>query len=142
MGEVVELSVALSNDKVQFRGTARSNPPVTLDYKPPLGDGQGYTGLELLLMSLAGCSGTAVLVLLRKAGKHVSGLSVNAKGVRRDTHPMSFQSILLEFVVKSPGAQETDVRSAIRAAEQSFCPVWAMLKNNVEVRSECRLLAS
>lgn len=82
MAQELKVTVDLANQKVQFIGAARSNPPVTFDYDPPLGDGQGYTGLEGLLMSLAACGATA-----------------------------------------------------IRLSEESICPVWAMLKGNVEIRT-------
>lgn len=144
MGQHLEVSVNLINQKVQFLGVSTSNPdrPVTFDYAPPVGDGQGYTGLELLLMSFAGCSGTAVVYLLRKMRKNISGLQVHAKGIRQDTPPTAFQQISLEFVVHSPDAQEADVQKAIHLSEESVCPVWAMLKNNVEVSTAYKIMAS
>ncbi len=138
----LEANVALLNDKVQFIGTSGDNPAVRFDYTPPIGDGQGYTSLQLLLMSLASCSGTSVVVLLRKMRKTVSGFAVNAKGVRRDQHPTSFREISLEFVLTSADAVEEDLRKAIRMSEESFCPVWAMLKNNVEITTTCKISAS
>ena len=56
---VEEVTVHLANEKVQFIGVSASNPDrfITFDYKPPIGDGKGFNGLELLLMSLGGCSG-------------------------------------------------------------------------------------
>ena len=100
MAEQLEVAVELTNKKVQFNGISMSNPdrPITFDYKPPIGDGQGYTGLELLLMSFAGCSGTAVVYLLRKMGKDISGFNVRAKGTKRDQPPLTFQKIFLEFI--------------------------------------------
>ena len=91
--QLEEVTVSLTNDKVQFTGVSKSNPdrPIAFDYKAPIGDGQGYNGLELLLMSLAGCSSTAVVYLLRKMGKNVSGMKVNAKGVRRSQPPIKFK---------------------------------------------------
>lgn len=133
MNEQVEVAVKLVNDKVQFTGVAGSNPPVRFDYKPPAGDGQGYTGLEMLLMSLAACSGTTIVYLLRKMGKHVSGLTVNGQGIRRNQHPTSFEKMSLAFVLCSKDATDQDMQEAIRLAEQSICPVWAMLKNGVEI---------
>lgn len=65
MPEQLEVTVNLSNQKAKFTGVSRSNPPITFDYDPPPGDGQGYTGLEMLLMSLAACSGTSIVALLR-----------------------------------------------------------------------------
>lgn len=49
MAEQLEATVNLTNQKVQFTGVSRSNPAIICDYNPPLGDGQGYTGLEWLM---------------------------------------------------------------------------------------------
>ncbi len=136
MAEQLEVAVHLTNQKVQFTGVSRSNPAVTFDYDPPLGDGQGYTGLEMLLMSLAACSGTTIVSLLRKMGKSISGFKVNAKGIRRDQHPTSLQKIFLEFVLNSEDTGESDIQKAIQLSEETYCPVWAMLKNNVEIICE------
>ena len=109
--------------------------------KPPIGDGKGYTGLELLLMSLSGCSATAIVFLLRKMGKTISGLTVNAKGVRREQPPVKFEKIFLEFILNSKDTKDADIRKAIQLAEQSVCPVWQMIKNNVEVAPEYKIIA-
>ncbi|MCE5264066.1 MAG: OsmC family protein [Deltaproteobacteria bacterium] len=139
-----EVTVELTNDKVQFTGVSPSNPdrPIAFDYKPPIGDGQGYNGLELLLMSFAGCTGTAVAFLLRKMGKTVSGLRVHAKGLRRDQPPIKFEKISLEFIVDSTDAQDEEIQRAIRLAEESVGPVWQMIKNNVEVTAQHRINAA
>lgn len=138
-----QVNVRLINDKVQFKGISNANPehPITFDYKPPLGDGQGYNGLELLLMSFGGCSATAIVYLLRKMGKTVSGLEVNAKGIRREQPPIKFEKIFIEFVVKSKDVKDADIRKAINLAEQSVCPVWQMIKNNVEVFPEYKIIS-
>jgi putative redox protein len=142
--QLEEVTVNLTNDKVQFAGISKSNPtrPIAFDYKPPIGDGQGYNGLELLLMSLAGCSGTAIVYLLRKMGKNISGLKVNAKGIRRDQPPIKFEKIFLEFILNSKDTQEADIQKAIQLAEASVCPVWQMVKNNAEVTTEYKISAT
>jgi putative redox protein len=141
--QLEEVTVHLSNEKVQFVGLSKSNPdhPIPFDYKPPIGDGKGYNGLELLLMSLTGCSATAIVFLLRKMGKTVSGLEVNAKGVRREQPPVKFEKIFLEFILNSKDTKDADIRKAIQLAEQSVCPVWQMIKNNVEVVPEYKIIA-
>jgi putative redox protein len=141
--QLEEVTVHLSNEKVQFVGLSKSNPdhPIPFDYKPPIGDGKGYNGLELLLMSLSGCSATAIVFLLRKMGKTISGLTVNAKGVRREQPPVKFEKIFLEFILNSKDTKDADIRKAIQLAEQSVCPVWQMIKNNVEVAPEYKIIA-
>lgn len=140
--EQLEVTVNLTNQKVQFTGVSRSNSdrPITFDYKPPIGNGQGYTGLELLLMSFAGCIATTIVYLLRKMGKNISAFSVNAKGIRRDQPPIKFQKIFIEFILNSKDTEDADIQKAIQLAEESVCPVWQMLKNNVEVVTECKII--
>ena len=112
----LEVTVNLINQKVQFTGVSKSNPdcPITFDYKPPIGDGQGYTGLKLLLMSFSGCIATTILYLLRKMGKNISGFKVNAKGTRRDQPPIKFQKIFFEFIINSQDTEEADIQKAIQ----------------------------
>lgn len=141
MTDQLEVSVTLASEKVQFTGVAQSNPAITIDYVPPLGDGQGYMPLELLLISLAACSGSTVATLLRRVGKSVAGLEVKASGVRRQLHPTSFERILLEFRLTSADATGADLKKAIQISEETVCPVWAMLKNNVEIGWEYRISA-
>jgi putative redox protein len=142
--QLEEVTVNLTNDKVQFTGISKSNPtrPIAFDFSPPIGDGHGYNGLELLLMSLAGCSGATVLYLLRKMGKNLSGLEVNGKGIRRDQPPSKFEKIFLEFVLASMDTKDADIKKAIQLAEASVCPVWQMVKNNAEVTAEYKITAS
>jgi putative redox protein len=125
--------VNLVNPKVRFEGTARNNPAVVMDYFPPLGDGEGYTGLEMLLISLSGCSGTAVKALLQKMNKRVNGLVIEASGIRQETAPWAFRRIDLRFVLTSTDAEEADLMKVVALAEASVCPVWSMLKGNVEI---------
>ncbi len=137
----LSMTVELVNDKVRFSGSTRGLPPVSADYFPPLGDGQGYTGLELLLLSLAACSGTAILPLLRRMGKTVAGLRVSAAGKRRDRHPTSFERIDIEFLLASPDATLADLQKAVAMAEGTICPVWAMLKGGCEIVPALRVVA-
>lgn len=136
MSEQLTVTASLMNDKVKFRGTSRSNPEIILDYTPPIGDGEGYTSLELVLISLASCSGTAIALLLRKMRKDVSGLKINVKGSRREEHPTYFEKIHMEFSLVSKDVEEADLEKVIKLSEESICPVWNMIKNNVEISYE------
>ncbi len=140
MNEPLSVVVNLENEKVRFSGTARSLPAVSADYFPPLGDGQGYTGLELLLLSLAACSATSIVALLRGMKKKVMDFQVNASGIRREQHPTSFSKINLDFILTSPDAADADLQKAIQMSEKTICPVWAMLKSSVEIVSHARVV--
>ena len=141
MNDPLAVTVKLMNQKMQFSGTARALPAVTADYFPPLGDGHGYTGLELLLLSLAVCSATSIVSLLRRMKKTVSDFQVNASGIRREQHPTSFNKIFLIFILTSPDAADADLQKAVQLSEETFCPAWAMLKGNVEIVYEIKIKA-
>ncbi len=89
MAAQLEVTVNSTNQKLGYTGALRSLAPISIDYVPPLGDGQGYLPLEMLLMSLGACSGGTIGLLLRKMGRTVSAITVNVKGTRRDQtrHP-------------------------------------------------------
>ncbi len=142
MTEVLEATVHSINQKLGYTGTAKSNPPILMGYTPPLGDGQGYMPLELLLMSLAHCSGGTLWLLLTRMGKSVSAVSVNAKGTRRDHSPTSFTKIVLSFSLHSKDTGDADVRKALKLAEESVCAVWNMLKGNVEIVTDYTIIDS
>lgn len=122
-------------EKVRLTGHTRSESPIVVDYLPPLGDGAGWMPLELLLVSLASCSGQTLITILRKMEQPVRGLAVQARGQRRDEHPTIFTSITLEFNISGVGIDPAVVARAIALSEERFCPVWAMLKAGTPIKS-------
>lgn len=136
----LEVAVRLTNEKVQFTGTSMSNPdlPVKFDYLPPIGDGQGYRGLELLLMSFTGCVSTSIVFMLRRAGKEISGFSIKATGYNR-AQPLSLEKINLLVTLESKDTEIEELREIVRQAE-NLSPVWLAIKNNIEVTTVCRLI--
>lgn len=130
----------LINDKVKFSGVSRDNKEIIIDYVKPIGDGEGYTSLELFLISLATCSGSSVSSLLRKMHKDVNGLKITTYGERREEHPTYFKKILIHFELKSKDAEAPDMEKAIKISEESICPVWNMVKNNVEINYEYEII--
>jgi putative redox protein len=132
-------TVCLVNQKLQFMGNVENNDPVSIDYTPPLGDNLGYTSLELLLLSLSSCIGTAVLTFLRKMKKTINGCEINASGIRREEHPTCFRTILLTINLKSPDTSDEDFQKVLKLSEETYCPVWALLKGNVEIDVKCKI---
>ncbi|MCE1189850.1 MAG: OsmC family protein [Ignavibacteria bacterium] len=133
MSPEYNISVELINEKVQFRASNSKNAAIQTDYSQPIGDDNGYTSLELLLISLANCSATSIVLLLRKMRKTVSGFSVHATADRAVTHPTVLTKIYLNFTLTSPDTLQADLDKAISISEESLCPVWAMLKPSTQI---------
>ncbi len=142
MAGQLEVTVQSTNQRLGYTTSLRSLPPITIDYILPLGDGQGYLPLEMLLMSLGACSSGTIGLLLRKMGKTVAGIKVDVTGARREQHPTSFQKIHLAFTVTSADTKDADVEKSIKLAEESVCPVWAMVKGNTEITTDYKIIAS
>ncbi|MBN1186101.1 MAG: OsmC family protein [Bacteroidales bacterium] len=132
-------AIKLVNDKLHFIGSVEGNEPVSIDYIAPLGDDLGYTSLELLLLSLSSCLGSAMLTFLRKMHKTITHFEIQAKGLRREEHPVGFKSIHLDIHLTSPDVSDEDVQKVIALAEDKYCLVWAMIKGNTIVETTCKI---
>lgn len=115
---------------------------VCLDY--PLGPGAtaGPTPLEMLLTSLAVCAGSTVSLVLERMKQPLTGMTVEAKGTRREEHPTVLTAIALEFEVAGAGIEADRVAHALAVAEGQLCPVWAMLKAGTPITATFRLVES
>jgi putative redox protein len=127
---------------MEFEGrSGRAGTAVTLDFSAegePIG---GYTPMELLLASLAGCSGQVTVGLLKRMGQVVKDLTVHARGPKKEIHPAVFSSIELEFEFHGGTLDPASVEKALALSEERYCPVWAMLKAAAPIKATYRLLA-
>jgi putative redox protein len=129
----VNATLNLINDRLNFSGNVEGNQQISIDYIPPLGDNLGYTSLELLLLSLSSCVGSSVLTFLRRMKKTINEFEIDSKGIRKEEHPTGFKSIFLIIKISSPDVTEEDLNKVIKLTEETYCPVWSMIKGNVEV---------
>ncbi len=139
-----ELSARVALDrKVRMFGSASGDQSIVIDYPPPLGDDTGIRGgLELLLMAFAACAGQTLVPMLGRMRKTVGGLTVEARGKRRDEHPTVLTDIHLSFTISGPGLDVATVERAIDLVEQQYCPVWAMLKGSARITRSVLIVQS
>ena len=130
-------------DKMRFVGQASGEQRIAIDYPPPIGDGDGdgiLGGLELLLMSLAACTGQGTTWILPQMRQPVTGVTVEARGQRRDEHPIVLTDIELRFTFRGQRLDLAAVHRAISMAESKYCPVWAMLKGETNITSSVEIV--
>jgi uncharacterized OsmC-like protein len=134
------INVKRTNEKVHFEGVSIANPDIVIpfDYAPPLGDGNGFGGLELLLMSFSGCVSTTIVFLLERSGKHISSYTAAVEGIRSE-QPLALKEIHFNLHIESNDITETDMENAIKQAE-AISPVWQAVKNNITVKMAFELL--
>ena len=127
---------------MRFDGkSGRAGKTVAIDFTPEGEAIDGFSPLELLLTSLAGCSGQVVVGLLKRMGQDVKDLTVHARGVKKEIHPTVLTSVELEFEFRGGRVDGASVEKAFALSEDRFCPVWVMLKTSVPITAKYRLLA-
>jgi len=127
---------------MKFEGrSGRTGTTVALDFAPEGEAIGGYPPMELLLTSLAGCSGQVTVGLLKRMGQEVKDLTVHAHGVKKEIHPAVFTSIELEFEFRGGTLDGASVEKALSLSEDRYCPVWAMVKMAAPVKATYRLMA-
>lgn len=96
--------------------------------------------VDLLLASLAGCSGTDVVDILAKKRQPVSRLVIRVEGVRATTPPRVYTAITLEYLVGGTGLTEQAVAHAISLSRNKYCSVAKMLDRTAEIQTSFRIL--
>jgi putative redox protein len=127
---------------MKFDGVSgRAGRSVAIDFAPEGEEVDGFSPLELLLTSLAGCSGQVVVGLLKRMGQEVKGLTVQAHGIKKEIHPTVLTSIELDFEFRGGRVDGPSVEKALQLSEERFCPVWAMVKAATLIKATYRLMA-
>ena len=112
-------------EEVQFIARAGNAPAVVIDSNE---GGSGTSPMELLLISVAGCSAIDVIMILQKKRLAVTGFQVNISGVRAEEYPRPYTDIHIEFVVSGRGIHPRAVEQAIALSETKYCGAIASLK--------------
>ena len=89
--------------------------------------------MELLLMGLGGCTAMDAISILRKKKQNVTGLEINLTGNRADEHPMRFEDVELEFVVKGNRVDEKAAKRAIELSMEKYCSVKFTIEKETNV---------
>ncbi len=91
------------------------------------GANDGFRPLELMAVSLAGCTAMDVISILRKKQQEVTAFEVKVHARRAEEHPKVFIDIIITFLVTGRNLDEKAVRRAIELSTTKYCPAQAML---------------
>jgi putative redox protein len=115
-------------NNMTFTGTADSGFGIQLDaHKNVGGEGKGFVPMELMAISLAGCTAMDVISILRKKRQDVTAFEVRVDAPRAEEHPKVFTRATIDYLVTGHGVDEKAVVRAIQLTTDSYCPAYAML---------------
>jgi putative redox protein len=135
MGDSLRTRVRWVEDH-RFVATTGSGFSLVLD-NPHREGGAAASPMELLLVSLAGCTGVDVVAILDKMRQPLERFEVEVEGLRADEHPRIYT--VLDVVYRAWG--DIDPNKLLRAVELSegkYCSVSEMLRpaSRINVRVE------
>lgn len=106
-------------------------------------DGDGAAGIspvQALALSLAGCMGADVAMILQKGRVPLRSLRAHLIGERAPEPPRRFLRIDLRFVVTGDVPAEK-VERAIALSHERYCSVWHSLRQDIEFTTSFEVLA-
>jgi putative redox protein len=116
------------NEGMSFTGTADSGFSIQMDAKEEVGgEGKGFIPMELMAMSLAGCTAMDVISILRKKRQDVTDFEVRVNSDRAEEHPKVFTHATINYIVTGHNVNEKAVLRAIELTAERYCPAQAML---------------
>ncbi|MBT3389621.1 MAG: OsmC family protein [Chloroflexi bacterium] len=114
--------------RMSFTGTSDSGFEVPLGTDPGVGgDNDGFRPMELMALSLAGCTAMDVISILAKKRQEITAYDVRVSTERADQHPKVFTAATIEYHVTGKGIAEKAVLRAMELSAVRYCPAQGML---------------
>jgi putative redox protein len=86
-----------------------------------------------LLLAAASCSGSDVVVILRKMQVKLRVLRIDVAGVRRDEEPRRYVAIHFDYHLAGEGLDESKARRAVDLSIQKYCSVIHSLAPDIRI---------
>jgi putative redox protein len=121
-------AAAVWKGDLSFDGSAGSGFHVPLGADPDIGGANdGFRPLELMAVSLAGCTAMDVISILLKKQQAVSAFEVRVEAARAPEHPKVFTRMVVEYRVRGKDIDPQAVDRAVALSHDKYCPAQGML---------------
>jgi putative redox protein len=96
--------------------------------------------LEMLLVSVAGCTAADVISILLKKRQDVRDYKVEIIGTRVDEHPRKFVAFHVHHIVHGRSVSEKAVADAIELSDTKYCSVAATVRPTAEITTSYEIV--
>jgi len=125
---------------ITFAGHTNSKHWVMMDGPESFGGKDaGTRPKELLLLALAGCTGSDVASILAKKRVALEGFDMEITAQETEEHPKVFESMHVEYVFRGRDIDPKDVERAIELSLTKYCGVTAMFRKAMSVTHGYRI---
>ena len=118
--------------KLAFEAIADSGKTIVLDSGSDA-ERLGPGPMEVVAMSMAGCTAMDVISIMEKKKQDVTNFEVKVHAERAEDYPKVYTRAELVYEVTGHALDEAAVLRAIELSVQKYCPVHAMLSQSFPI---------
>ncbi len=121
-------------DGMRFWAIPDSGHAVIMDSDPKVGGTDSAAKpMELLLVSLAGCTAMDVIYILHKMRIKIEGYELEVDAERGNTHPKVYKKVHVKYIFHGENIPAEKVKEAIELSQHKYCAVSATMRAVGEV---------
>jgi putative redox protein len=121
-------ATAIWRQELSFIGKADSGFDLPLGSDSEVvGASDGFRPLELMVISLAGCTAMDVISILTKKKQDVTAFEVKVHAKQAELFPKVFTQAVITYLVTGHAVDGAAVLRAIELSATKYCPAQAML---------------
>ena len=114
---------------LQFVGGAESGPAIRID-----GDNATAPGpMLMLLLAAASCTGSDVVVILKKMRIELEALRIEVAGQRREQEPRRYTALHIDYHVAGTGLTQEKANRAVSLSVEKYCSVLHSLAPDIAI---------
>lgn len=98
------------------------------------------TPMEMLLVSVAGCTAADVISILLKKRQDVTDYRVEITGERAADHPRKFLTFHVHHIVHGRSVSEKAVADAVELSDTKYCSVAATVRPTAEITTSYEII--
>lgn len=126
---------------LRFVGITESNHAIVLDSKKEVGGFESAPSpMELLSISLLGCTAMDVISILKKMRENVQEFKLFFEGQRSEEHPKIFTHIKIIYQFKGRNLNPENLKKAVQLSQEKYCSVSNMLKKSSQIEYEIKII--
>ena len=129
MTQEIKRATLTWEEALTFSGSSAGVPSITLDGDNAAGPGPMLT----LLLAAAACTGSDVIVILKKMRADLRELRIDIAGTRREEEPRRYVAIHLDYHLIAEGLDSAKILRAIELSVRKYCSVLSSLAPDIAV---------
>jgi putative redox protein len=131
----------IAPNSVTFAARTNSNHWIIMDGPEEFGGSNaGIRPKELLLVAIAGCTGSDVASILTKKRVRLDSFELEITAEEVESHPRVFSSMHIEYIFTGKNIPSEVVERAIGLSLDTYCAVTAMFSKAMKVTHSYRIV--